>query len=100
MVNLDTKKTLAHLATFAAGLHVERGSVTITGVGTSEKTTAVTFTAPYTTAPTVVVCFDTASYNRRVHVLNASTTGFDIVTALLSGSSTASCWVSWIAIGA
>lgn len=78
---------------------IQTGSVTITNVSTTEKSTNVTFSKTYSSAPKVVASLNTASYNRRIHVTNVTTTGFTIVTALNSGSSTASVWVDWIAVG-
>lgn len=78
---------------------IQTGSVTVTGVSTTDKSTSVTFPKTYKSAPKVVASLNTASYNRRVHVTNVTTTGFDVVVALNSGSGTASVWVNWIAVG-
>ena len=94
---LDVKKTIAKiLSTLKV---VQAGSVTITNVTTTENSVSVIFPKAYNSAPTVVACFSTASYNRRLHVSNVTATGFTVTVALNSGSGTASCWVDWIAVG-
>lgn len=78
---------------------VQTGSVTVTGVGTSEVEHTVTFPSAYSSAPRVVVALTAASANRRIHAKNITATGFTLCAALLSGSSTASVWAQWVAVG-
>lgn len=70
--------------------------VTISSVGTTEKSLHVDFPRPYPAGatPTVLLTL-TASYNRRIHVANVTNTGFDAVAALSSG--TATVWFNWLA---
>lgn len=77
---------------------IQRGFVQSDSVTTADTTVHVTFSSTFASTPTVVIGLSGASYNRRVHTANESTTGFDAVFALNSGSSSAWCGASWVAI--
>lgn len=79
---------------------MQRGSVTVTNVGTTEVTRHVAFAEVFASAPTVVACLSVASYNRRLHVSNVTASGFDVVVATNSGSASSSnsVWVNWVAV--
>lgn len=77
---------------------VQRGNYGFSSsVTTTEVTEYVTFPIPYSTTPTVVVSLYGSSYNRRIHVNAVSQYGFSVTAALLSGTSSATVGLSWIA---
>ena len=77
---------------------IQSGFVQADNVTTAETTVHVTFSRAFATTPTVVIGMAGASYNRRAHVQNESTTGFDVKFALMSGTTGAWCGASWIAV--
>ena len=76
---------------------VQRGFVEASGVGTAEVTKHVAFSPAFASAPTVVAVMTGASYNRRMHTLNITASGFDMVFAT---NTTASAWCGayWVAV--
>lgn len=64
----------------------------------TEKRVQITFPRAFSSAPRVVVSLYNSSYNRRLHVTSITATGFIVVGALLSGSSSAAIEFEWIAI--
>lgn len=64
----------------------------------TEKSVQITFPRAFSSAPRVVVSLYNSSYNRRLHVTSITATGFIVVGALLSGSSSAAIEFEWIAI--
>lgn len=76
----------------------QAGYGALTGVTTTEKSVDVKFPRAFPFAPYVVVSLYNASYNRRVHVSNITTTGFKATGALTSGSGTASIEFEWVAV--
>ena len=80
------------------GKFIQSGSLTISNVGTSDKTVTVTFDTPFSNVPDVVISLR-QSYNRRIGADNITATGFTASGALLTGSSTATIWADWIAVG-
>lgn len=75
------------------------GYVSTTSGTTTETTAHVTFSKTFRNVPHVFVSLVNTSYNRRVHSINSSTTGTDIVLALQSGSGVAAIEAVWLAIG-
>lgn len=65
---------------------------------TAETSIQITFPRPFSTAPRVVVSLYNSSYNRRLHIKNITSTGFTVVGALLTGSSSAAIEFEWIAV--
>lgn len=77
----------------------QAGYASITDVTTTEKTVTVNFATNFTYAPHVLVTLYQNSFNRRVHVKNITTSGFDLVGALESTTGTAAIEVQWAAFG-
>lgn len=77
----------------------QTGYASITDVTTTEKTVTVNFATNFTYAPRVLVTLYQNSFNRRVHVKNITTSGFDLVGALESTTGTAAIEVLWAAFG-
>lgn len=80
------------------GKFIQSGSVTISNVSTSGKDVSITFDTPFSETPSVVISMR-QSYNRRIGADNITATGFTASGALLSGSTTATIWADWIAVG-
>jgi hypothetical protein len=100
---LDGKNSTAFCLTDSAGATIKRGSAA-TGAFAGTPATAsgtITFPTAFTVVPTVILCCSALTGNTTtvVNLTAVSITNFTYRAALVSGTSTSTVTIYWIAIG-